>query len=199
MPEKKGSTKSTSRKKNTKQTAKSSAKSAPKKEASAAKSSGNAAAVKQPRRREIGAVVCLFLAVFSFLGYFSSDGWFIHFFRSFLAGLVGRGFYLFPPALLLCAYILFFHRGRPVRLRLVCALLLPLVISAMLHLLGCKTEYEWSVKLLANLYADGSAADVSCCGGLLGGILAMCFGSMFGKVGASIVFIIVYFFFTYCC
>lgn len=190
MPEKKGSTKSTSRKKNTKQTAKSSAKSAPKKETSAAKSSGNTAAVKQPRRREIGAVVCLFLAVFSFLGYFSSDGWFIHFFRSFLAGLVGRGFYLFPPALLLCAYILFFHRGRPVRLRLVGALLIPLAISAMLHLLGCRTDYEWSVKLLAELYSDGSAAAVSCCGGLFGGLLAMAFGSMFGKVGASIVFII---------
>lgn len=190
MPEKKGSTKSTSRKKDTKQTSKSSAKSAPKKETSAAKSSGNAAAVKQPRRREIGAVVCLFLAVFSFLGYFSSDGWFIHFFRSFLAGLVGRGFYLFPPALLLCAYILFFHRGRPVRLRLVGALLIPLAISAMLHLLGCRADYEWSVKLLAELYSDGSAAAVSCCGGLFGGLLAMAFGSMFGKVGASIVFVI---------
>jgi len=191
MPEKKGSTKNAGAKKGGQQATKSTAKSAPKKESSTTKNSGKNTAAKQPRRREIGAVVCLFLAVFSFLGYFSSDGWFIHFFRSFLAGLVGRGFYLFPPALLLCAYILFFHRGRPVRLRLVCALLLPLVISAMLHLLGCKTEYEWSVKLLANLYADGSAAGVSCCGGLLGGILAMCFGSMFGKVGASIVFIIV--------
>jgi len=190
MPEKKGSTKSTGRKKDTKQTSKSTAKSAPKMETSTAKSSGNTAAAKQPRRREIGAVVCLFLAVFSFLGYFSSDGWFIHFFRSFLAGLVGRGFYLFPPALLLCAYILFFHRGRPVRLRLAGALLIPLAISAMLHLLGCKTDYEWSVKLLANLYADGSAAAVSCCGGLFGGLLAMAFGSMFGKVGASIVFVI---------
>lgn len=186
MPEKKGSTKSTSSKKSAKQTSKS----APKKETAAAKNSGNAAAAKQPRRREIGAVVCLFLAVFSFLGYFSSDGWFIHFFHSFLAGLVGRGFYLFPPVLLLCAYILFFHRGRPVRLRLVGALLIPFAISAMLHLLGCKVDYEWSVKLLAQLYSDGSAGVVSCCGGLLGGLLAMAFGSMFGKVGASIVFVI---------
>ncbi len=190
MAEKKGSTNSASKKKSGKQPVKNSTKSAPKKETSAAKASGSNAVAKQPRRREIGAVVCLFLAVFSFLGYFSSDGWFIHFFRSFLAGLVGRGFYLFPPALLLCAYILFFHRGRPVRLRLVSALLIPLAISAMLHMLGCKTEYEWSIRLLAELYSDGSAAGISCCGGLFGGLLAMSFGSMFGKVGASIVFII---------
>ncbi len=145
---------------------------------------------QQPRRREIGAVVCLFLAVFSFLGYFSSDGWFIDFFRSFLAGLVGRGFYIFPPALLLGAYILFFHRGRPVKLRLVCALLIPLMLGAMLHLFGCKVEYEWSMRVIAELYADGSAAEISCCGGLFGGLLAMAFGSMFGKVGAGIVFVI---------
>ncbi len=190
MPEKKGASKNSASAKGAKQSGKSSSKSSAAKSKTESKAKAETAAAKQPRRREIGAIVCLFLAVFAFLGYFNSDGWFIRFFRGFLGGIVGRGFYLFPPALLLCAYILFFHRGRPVRLRLVSALLLPLAVGAMLHLFGCRIDYEWSVKLLANLYSDGSAAGASCCGGLFGGLLAMAFGSMFGKVGAGIVFVI---------
>ena len=186
MPEKKGTTKKASSAKNTKKTTKPAAN----KEKAAAASAANTVA-KQPRRREIGAIICLFLTVFAFLGYFDSDGWFIRFFRGLLGGLVGRGFYLYPPALLLCAYILFFHRGRPVRLRLTAALLLPLAVGAMIHLFGCGKEYEWSMKLLGTLYVDGSAAGASCCGGLLGGLLALAFGSMFGKVGAGIVFVVV--------
>lgn len=186
MPEKKGTTKKSDTAKKSKKSTKPAA---AKEKAAAAPTESKA--VQQPRRREIGAIVCLFLTVFAFLGYFDSDGWFIHFFRSLLGGLVGRGFYLYPPALLLCAYILFFHRGRPVRLRLASALLIPLAVGAMLHLFGCSKEYEWSVKLLATLYADGSAAGASCCGGVFGGLLALAFGSMFGKVGAGIVFVIV--------
>lgn len=153
-------------------------------------SKGKHSAPQQPRRREIGAVVCLFLAVFSFLGYFNADGWFIGFFRRFICGLVGKGFFLFPPIFLLCAYILFFHRGRPVRLRLVCALLIPFVLGAMLHMFGCKTEYAWEAAIIKKLYIDGSAAGSACSGGVLGGLLALAFSSMFGKVGSCIVLIV---------
>ena len=189
MPEKKGATKKASSAAGSAKNSKQAKKPAAAKEKTSAPAADTAQ--RQPRRREIGAIVCLFLTIFAFLGYFDSDGWFIRFFRSFLGGLVGRGFYLYPPALLLCAYILFFHRGRPVKLRLVTALMLPLAVGAMLHLFGCSKEYEWTAKLLATLYADGSAAGASCCGGLLGGLLALCFGSMFGKVGAGIVFVVV--------
>ena len=156
----------------------------------AKRSGGKRTAPVQPKRREIGALVCLLLAVFSFLGYFSADGLFIDFFRKFIAGLVGRGFYLFPPVLLLCAYILFFHRGRPVRLRVACALLLPLVLGAMLHMMGCKTEYPWAWSMIKSLYLDGSAAGAACSGGVLGGLIALAFSAMFGKVGSGIVFIV---------
>ena len=135
---------------------------------------------EKPRRRDVWAVVCLFLMVFSFLGYFTSDGWFIKFFRTFLGGIVGRGFYLFPPVFLLCAYILFFHRGRPVRFRVACSLLIPLLVGAALHLFACKTPYEWSWSLFGKLYSDGSAAGAACSGGILGGLLAMGFGALFG-------------------
>ena len=87
----------------------------------------------QPFRREVGAVACLLLSVFSALGYFNMQALFISWFCSLLKGLLGFGFLLAPPALLLGAYILGFHRGRPVRLRLACALLLPLIFSCLIH------------------------------------------------------------------
>ena len=69
---------------------------------------------RRPMRREIGAAVCLALALFAALGYFHIQAIFIDFFSGLLKGLLGYGFWLMPPALLLAAYILAFHRGRPV-------------------------------------------------------------------------------------
>ena len=96
-------------------------------------SRGSKAPARRPMRREIGAAVCLALALFAALGYFHIQAIFIDFFSGLLKGLLGYGFWLMPPALLLAAYILAFHRGRPVRLRLVCALMLPLIFSCLLH------------------------------------------------------------------
>ena len=100
-------------------------------------SRGSKAPARRPMRREIGAAVCLALALFAALGYFHIQAIFIDFFSGLLKGLLGYGFWLMPPALLLAAYILAFHRGRPVRLRVTCALLLPLLFSCIVHgLLG---------------------------------------------------------------
>ena len=81
-------------------------------------SRGSKAPARRPMRREIGAAVCLALALFAALGYFHIQAIFIDFFSGLLKGLLGYGFWLMPPALLLAAYILAFHRGRPVRLEL---------------------------------------------------------------------------------
>ena len=99
----------------------------------AAKSSRADISSHRPFRREVGAVVCLLLAIFSSFGYFKMEAIFITFFVGLVKGLVGYGFWLVPPALLLGAYILAFHRGRPVRLRLTCALLLPLMVAGVFH------------------------------------------------------------------
>ena len=120
-----------------------------------------------PKRREIGALVCLCLAVFSFIGFFTAEGWFIDFFRVFMRGLIGSGFYLLPPALLLCAVILGFHRGRPVVMRVVCTLLVPIVFGALMHLFFCKTEYAWTGAIFKALYQDGAAPGVAASGGVI--------------------------------
>ena len=78
-------------------------------------------------------MICLLLAIFSAFGYFHMKALFIDFFCGLVKGLFGYGFWLVPPALLLGSYILAFHRGRPVALRLTCALSLPGVFSCTVH------------------------------------------------------------------
>ena len=141
---------------------------------------------KKPIRRELGSVACLLLAVFSALGYFNTQAIFISWFCGLLKGLLGYGFLPVPPALLLGAFILGFHRGRPVRLRLTCALLLPLIFSCLIH--GILAEpVEWNAQLLGDLMESGKALHS---GGVLGGLIAQGFVSLFTALGATIVFVI---------
>ena len=107
---------------------------------------GNSAA-KNPRRREIMAAVCFLLSIFTFIGYWNSDGAFIGLFCGLVKGLVGCGFYAFPPALLICAVILTFHRGRPVRFRVICTLFLTVVVGSLIHLFACEIEYEMALSM----------------------------------------------------
>ncbi len=142
--------------------------------------------VRQPYRREIGAVVCFLLAIFAFLGYFNMKAIFIDLFCGLLKGLLGYGFWLTPPALLLGAYILAFHRGRPVRLRLVCALLLPLLLSCFLHSL-LNESLEWNAELCGALVDSGKLMES---GGGLGGLLGQGFVTLFTRFGAAVVFVL---------
>lgn len=144
----------------------------------------------KPFRREVGALVCLLLAIFAAFGYFHMKALFIDLFCALLKGLLGYGFWVMPPALVLCAYILAFHRGRPVALRLCCALALPLALSVMLHgLLG--QVLPWDAALLKALWTSGEELKS---GGALGGLLGQGFVSLFTKVGCTIVCVLCGFF-----
>ena len=52
----------------------------------------------RPVRREVGAFVCLFLAVFTVLACFDIDALFIRLLRNLLKGMLGGGFYAMPVA-----------------------------------------------------------------------------------------------------
>ncbi|MCI8423547.1 MAG: DNA translocase FtsK [Lawsonibacter sp.] len=138
----------------------------------------------QPFRREAGAAVCLLLAVFTFFGWFRMKAIFIDFFCSLLRGLIGYGFWLTPPAFLLAAWILAFHRGRPVAVRVTCALLLPLTFAGLFHGLLCPA-LPWDGYLMGSLWESGQ---VMKSGGLAGGVLAQSFVSLFTVMGCSVVF-----------
>lgn len=143
---------------------------------------------KRPIRREVGAAVCLVLAVFSTLGYFRIEALFINAFCGLLKGLLGYGYYLVPPVLVLAFYILAFHRGRPVRLRLGCALALPVVPGTLLHLFIVeKGAYAWSWQMVRQLWQDGR--DIVC-GGVICGVLAEGGRSLFSVVGTVVLVVL---------
>jgi len=132
--------------------------------------------------------VCLLLALFGAIGYFKTDeGAVIALFCDLLKGLVGYGFYIAPPMLLAAAGVLLLHRGRPVRLRVAGTLALPVLAGAVLHLLLCRTEYEWGWTLFGQLWKDGRTVD---CGGAVSGLIAMASRFAFTKAGALVILLL---------
>ena len=64
-----------------------------------------------PVRREMAAVIFLFLAIFIGISYFKNEGAFVLFFSNLIKGLIGWGYWLVTPIFLVIYYALFFHRG----------------------------------------------------------------------------------------
>jgi len=158
------------------------------KTAGKSKTSKSAAAAKRtPWRREFGALVCLFLGIFSFLGYFNISAIFIDFFCGLVKGLIGSGFYLLPPALFVCAGILAFHRGRPVAMRTTCTLLIPVVVGALFHLAFCDLEFDFTWGMFSQLWETGVAA---ASGGVISGFLTVSLEALVSGVGAGIVYVV---------
>ncbi len=142
---------------------------------------------KKPRRREIAGLIFLFLAIFTFIGYFDTEAVFIHWVWWIFRVLTGWGVYLVPPTFLLAAWILGFHRGRPVTARLVCTLLIPVVAGGIYQLIaGSKVPViTWDV--FGDLIADG-LLDKS--GGITGGLIAVLLVRWVSVVGAAAVFLL---------
>lgn len=149
-----------------------------------------------PIRREIWGVVCAFLAIFMLISYFNTDGAFIAFFANLIKGLVGWGFWMAVPAFFVVAYILFTHKGRPVSLRISCAMLLPVIFAALANLFMCPSMVEgFELKsAVGSLFVSGQAMD---CGGVLGGLIATGLEAAFSVYGAIpillVIFIVLFF------
>ena len=137
-----------------------------------------------PIRRELCAVLFLFLAVFITISYFKPEGSFILFFANLIKGLVGWGYWLCAAAFLMVAVILAFHRGRPVMLRSICALLLPVLLAAILSLVLYEPPFQakFDLKLTTGqLFESGQYLESA---GVLGGLLAMGLEMAFSIYGA---------------
>lgn len=157
--------------------------------ASSSRSSGSRkkAPAPKPVRREVGAVVCLLLAIFSAFGYFHIQAIFIDFFCGLVKGLIGYGYWLLPPMLLVASGILLFHRGRPVRFRVCCALLTPVFFGCLLHLILAKGPYAWNLELVKTLWTQGEALRS---GGVVSGVTALALTAVFSKIGAGIILVL---------
>ena len=146
-----------------------------------------------PAKRMIGAVVCLFLSLFSFIGYFDVDAWFITYFCGFIKGIVGWGYYIFPPALLACSCSLFLSKDKPVAFRTVSALMTPLFLGAVYHLFSAGADAELSTTVFKTLYTSGKAM---ASGGVLSGFLSVGLKSAVSIYGAMPVFLLGFVFFA---
>ena len=136
-----------------------------------------------PVRREIGAVLSLFLALFVGISYFMNEGAFILFFSNLIKGLTGWGYWLAAPVFLLIAVILGFHRGRPVALRVFCALMIPILAASVMSLMMYKYQLDGGdIKIMCSLlFEQGQRLDSA---GVFGGLIAYALEKAFSIYGA---------------
>jgi len=147
---------------------------------------------RRPIRREVGGVVCLILALLFFIGYFSVDALFFKFISENVKGLVGYGYYLLPPTMLWAAFILLNHKGRPVILRVVSVLLLPLVFGSFAHIAFCKENITFDVKftqVCAALFTTGKTLGS---GGVISGVVAMALRKVVSAYGAVPILVLLF-------
>ena len=151
-----------------------------------------------PIRRELGAVVFLFLAVFVVISHYNADGKFIVFFANLIKGLVGWGFWLTMPAFLMAAIILGFHKGQPVALRVTSALMIPIIAAALgsLFFYTGTTDTADMQALTGALFEQGQSLQS---GGVIGGLIAIGLENAFSLYGAMPVLLVLLIFFTVKC
>ena len=145
-----------------------------------------AAAAQHPVRRPVGALVCLLLALCVAVSYFSADAFFLAIFATALKGIFGYGYWVAALVLAVAGVNLLRHRDRPILLRTVCTLLLPLIVGVLCHVLFCRESYSLgTAELLPALWRDGQLLK---CGGVVSGLLAAALVAGFGKVVSVVVF-----------
>lgn len=134
-------------------------------------------------RREIWAVVFLFLSVFMFISIFNTDGALIAFFADLIKGLIGWGYWAFAPACLLVSIILFFHRNKRVALRIMSMFMLPLCVASVAHLIfGQDGLASLEIKeMVGALFEQGQKLKS---GGVFGGLIAESLDSALSIFGA---------------
>ncbi len=148
---------------------------------SSSKKKTTAAAAPEPKEPAVPmmwvyAGVALLLGILAFIGFFlqegSNDGFLLRYFRSFLMGVIGYGYWAFPFAMALLAWVLVARNRESVAFRIVSAILLPILMGGFLHLILCKVNFtEGDVgAMIGELYTNGQAGAA---GGVVAGGLAM--------------------------
>ena len=137
-------------------------KSAPaaKKPAAAPKKRPAAAAVPAPTAPTWPyAIVCIVLSLLAFLGLFHAEGVIIDGFAGFLCGIMGWGFWAFPFAMLLLAWVFVRNPERHFGLRVTAALLIAPLFGTIVHLMLCRVAFTAQTfgAIVGQLYDGGKA------------------------------------------
>ena len=91
------------------------------------------------------------------------------------------------PARLYAGIVLVNHKGRPVKLRLVCTLLLPVLVGMVLHLLLARGTYGFTLESIKPMWKDGQSL---LCGGVVSGSLAVGMEALLSRVVSLILTIL---------
>ena len=137
--------------------------------------------------RIIGGIVCLLLALCVLVTYFNVDAILLTFLANVLKGCLGYGYWLAAPALLYAGIVLVGHKGRPVKLRTTCTLLLPVLVGMVLHLLLSRGGYAFSLENIKPMWKDGQSL---LCGGVVSGSLAVGAEALLSRVVSLILTIL---------
>lgn len=135
--------------------------------------------------RIMGGLLCLLLAMFMILNIFQVDALVVNFLATGIKGTIGYGFWLTVPVFLLAAYLLLFQHRSPITLRMWCALLLPVLFGALIHVIFASTLYPLSWDGTKMLWSDGQRLTS---GGAVSGFMGLLFSQLFSKIGAGLIF-----------
>ncbi len=115
--------------------------------ASRKRSANSIKKITQKRRAQINqrwAFLLFFLALLTFLSMFRVDAVFVEFIGEISCKAVGIGFFALPFSFLLAGGLLIISRGRPIKWRVLCALLIPYMIGAVSHAFIGTTELDFN-------------------------------------------------------
>ena len=105
------------------------------------------------------AIVCIVLSLLAFLGLFHAEGVIIDGFAGFLCGIMGWGFWAFPFAMLLLAWVFVRNPERHFGLRVTAALLIAPLFGTIVHLMLCRVAFTAQTfgAIVGQLYDGGKA------------------------------------------
>ncbi len=105
------------------------------------------------------ALVCIILSLLAFLGLFHAEGVIIDGFAGFLCGIMGWGFWAFPFAMLLLAWIFVRNPREHFGLRVTAALLIAPLFGTIVHLMICRVAFTAQTfgAIVGQLYDGGKA------------------------------------------
>ena len=87
------------------------------------------------------AIVCIVLSLLAFLGLFHAEGVIIDGFAGFLSGIMGWGYWAFPFAMLLLAWVFVRNPERHFGLRVTASLLIAPLFGTIVHLMVCRVPF----------------------------------------------------------
>ena len=131
-------------------------------------------------RRIVLAVILLFAALFLVLSMVGVHALFLDAFSTFAQGLLGYGYWILPIALLYIAWVLAFLHGEKVRGKVISAVLLVPVISALIHTIFCRITFAPGFAIFKSLWSTGTER---ASGGVISGLIAQALMALLSRAG----------------